>query len=103
MLSEKFASNNIVFPMQEIIPEPYATWCKNFLKEESSLQSKSITGRVRHHIQTLPWEICLSNNEFKLWLKAQNSFAFFFDGASKGNPGVAGAGGILLNPEGYVN
>ena len=27
---------------------------------------------------------------------------FFFDGASKGNPGVAGAGGILLDPRGHV-
>ena len=37
MIVEKFASNNISFPSQESIPEPYSSWCKNFLKERSSL------------------------------------------------------------------
>ena len=36
------------------------------------------------------------------WLREKNSYAFLFDGASKGNPGVAGVGGILLDPEGKI-
>ena len=99
MIVEKFASNNISFPSQESIPEPYFSWCKNFLKERSSLQSNSIIGRVSHPRWSLPWEIRLSSNEFKSWFRKKNSFAFFFDGASKGNPGVVGAGEILLIPE----
>ena len=31
-----------------------------------------------------------------------NSYAFFFDSASKGNPEVAGVGGILLDPRGQI-
>ena len=36
------------------------------------------------------------------WLWEKNTYAFFFDGALKGNPGVAGAGGILLDPKGQI-
>ena len=36
------------------------------------------------------------------WLQEQNSYSLFFDGASKGNPGVVGAGGILLDPRGQI-
>ena len=102
MIVENFASNDINFPSQESIPEPYSSWCKNFLKERSSLQSKSITCRAGQPSRTLLWELRLPSNEFKSWLREKNSFAFFFDGASKGNPRVAGMGGILLDPGGYV-
>ena len=102
MIVEKFASNNISFPSQESIPEPYSSWCKNFLKERSSLQYKSITCSAGQHCRSFPWEIRLPSNEFKSWLREKNSFSFFFDGASKGNPGVAGARGILLDPRGHV-
>ena len=102
MIVEKFASNNISFPSQESIPEPYSSWCKNFLKERSSLQYKSINYSAAQPCRSFPWEIRLPINEFKSWLREQNSFAFFFDGASKGNLGVARAGGILLDPRGHV-
>ena len=100
MIVEKFASDNISFPSQESIPEPYSSWSKKFLKESSSLQSKSILGRASS--QSPSWELRFSNHDFKSWLREKNSFAIFFDGASKGNPGEAGAGGILLNPRGHV-
>jgi ribonuclease HI len=36
--------------------------------------------------------------EFKTWRQDLQRNCFFFDGASKGNPGVAGGGGIILSP-----
>ena len=37
MTVEKFVASNISFPEKEAIPDPYSTWCKNFLKERSPL------------------------------------------------------------------
>ena len=100
MIVENFSSDNICFPSQESILEPYSSWSKNFLKVGSSLQSKSILGRAS--FQSPSWELCFSNHDFKSWLLEKNSYAILFDGASKGNPGEAGAGGILLNLGGQV-
>ena len=93
MIAEKFASSNISFPDKESIPDPYSSWCRNFLKERSSLLSKNIIKGSADYWKPHPWEIRLSSKDFKNWLREKNSFALFFDGASKGNPGVAGAGG----------
>ena len=95
MIVEKFASDNICFPSQESIPEPYSSYSKNFLKEISSLQNKSFPW-------SFSWELRLSSFELKSWLWEKNSYAFFFNGASEGNPGEAGARGILLDPGGHV-
>ena len=42
------------------------------------------------------WQVRLSANEFsKLW-KTKNKVSIFFDAVSKGNPGKAGAGGLIF-------
>ena len=49
------------------------------------------------------WQIRGKNNaEFQDWISKQQVHSFFFDGASKGNPGRAGAGGIVKNAEGIL-
>ena len=48
------------------------------------------------------WEVRLDENEFLKWRASLNECSLFFDGASKGNPGQAGAGGILLNVENVI-
>ena len=48
------------------------------------------------------WEVRLAEHEFLKWRASLNEFSLFFDGASKGNPGQAGAGGILLNAENVI-
>ena len=102
MTAEKFASSSISFPEKEAIPDPYSTWCKNFLKERRPLQSKISSIGSAPLRKPFPWEIRLSSKEFSIWFREKNSYALFFDGASKGNPGVAGAGGILLDPRGQI-
>ena len=44
------------------------------------------------------WRVILSTNEFLEWWKTKNKGSIFFDGASKGNPGKAGAGGLIFYP-----
>jgi ribonuclease HI len=45
---------------------------------------------------TPQWAIRKTMEEFKLWMKAHRKHLLFFDGASRGNPGPAGVGGISL-------
>ena len=102
MIAKKFASNSISFPNEERIPNPYSSWCRIYLQEVSPLQFKTPKSSATQPFRTFPWEIRLNSSDFKTWLRERNSYALFFDGASKGNPRVSGAGGILLDPRGHV-
>ena len=42
------------------------------------------------------WQIRLSEKEFSDWWQFKNKVSIFFDGASKGNPGKVGAGGLIF-------
>lgn len=49
---------------------------------------------------TIVWKLRLKEEEFALWLSNCNRYYLFFDGASKSNPGLAGAGGLICNANG---
>lgn len=40
-----------------------------------------------------------NDEEFQSWLSKQTLPSIFFDGAAKGNPGMAEAGGLIINPK----
>ena len=46
------------------------------------------------------WEIRLEEAEFTNWRCSLGVHCLFFDGASKGNPGPSGGGGVILFPSG---
>jgi len=46
------------------------------------------------------WKIRLKEEEFATWLKNCNTYYLSFDNASKSNPGIAGAGGVICNANG---
>ena len=48
------------------------------------------------------WKMRLSKKEFSEWWQIQNKVSVFFDGASKGNPGISKAGGLLYYPGGML-
>lgn len=48
------------------------------------------------------WKLRLKEEEFVQWLSNCNRFHMFFDGASKSNPGKAGAGGLICNGNGVL-
>jgi len=50
--------------------------------------------------QAKEWEIRLPAQDYKMWIQSNNCPTLFFDGASKSNPGQAGAGGVILNESG---
>eukprot|EP00253_Pinus_taeda_P029420 PITA_29420 len=45
------------------------------------------------------WQIRKIEEEFQSWLSKQTLPSLFFDGAAKGNPGMARAGGLIINTE----
>ena len=48
------------------------------------------------------WEIRLEEEEFLNWRLSLQIHCLFFDGASKGNPGPSGGGGVILTPSGSI-
>eukprot|EP00253_Pinus_taeda_P003424 PITA_03424 len=50
--------------------------------------------------QAREWEIRLPAQDYKIWIQSSKCPILYFDGASKSNPGQAGAGGVILNESG---
>ena len=48
------------------------------------------------------WEIRFDKSQFENWLKERKIFKLFFDVASKGNPVMAGGGGVVICPKGKI-
>ena len=44
----------------------------------------------------------MNPEEFKKWRITENTLDLFFDGTSKGDPGAAGVGGVLISPGGNI-
>ena len=61
----------------------------------SSLTSSLHPCTTRLIPQTEQWEIRLEESDFRRWKSSLNEPSLFFDSASKGNPGSAGAGGVI--------
>ena len=45
------------------------------------------------------WKIRESEEYFQSWLTKQTLPSLFFDGVAKGNPGIAGDGGLIIIPD----
>jgi len=52
------------------------------------------------HLSGAKWKIHMGEEEFLEWKKGERKCLLFFDGASKGNPGVTGVEGIIVYLEG---
>lgn len=60
--------------------------------------------RIKKNVNTgkgnLDWKLRGTKEEVRNWIQKQRRAALLFDGASKNNPGQAGAGGIVRDPQG---
>ena len=57
---------------------------------------------VSKHVIRPFWQIRHSEKEFSDWWKSKNKATIFFDGASKGNPWIVGAGGLIFSSGGKL-
>lgn len=85
--------------------DPTSLWAeeRNFVRNLIDKTSNASTVKIskfRGKASNLGRKIRLTKEEFSKWLQSKKFDSLFFDGASKSNPGVAGAGGIILNPSG---
>jgi len=106
---EKCTPGKIITKIQALLGETLDT--KPAIRNEAALDSEEelwLKDLVPNYVfKPLPpaisqanWEIRLEEQEFIKWCSALEEHCLFFDGASKGNPGAAGGGGVLLNPDG---
>jgi hypothetical protein len=66
--------------------------------------SHSTPGTIKFSLTpTRSWEVRLEEQEFLLWRSSLKEWCLFFDGASKGNPGQAGCGGVIIDPSGNTH
>jgi len=92
LLGEALEANTSLRNEMSLVKEE-EQWLKDLVP---NLKERSIPPAFAH----ANWEIRLEELEFIKWRSALDDHCLFFDGASKGNPGVAGSGGVLLNPGG---
>ena len=71
-------------------------WFKEFQPHQNSNEAKHLSHKAK-------WEIRLAEMDFIKWRSVLNEWCLFFDGASKGNPGQAGGGGIIYQPTGKIH
>lgn len=58
---------------------------------------------VRQSKSSIEWKIRSNEKDFSIWSSKQSRPTLFFDGAAKGNPGLASAGGVIKNMEGRID
>lgn len=78
-----------------------------FLSQEEEKWLGNFDQLYHSWISSLPhpkasWEICLDELKFMKWRSQLEKPCLFFDGASKGNPGAAGGGGVILDQFGNM-
>eukprot|EP00253_Pinus_taeda_P029799 PITA_29799 len=71
------------------------------LERQGQKQGNPVKDRLQH-TQTRAWEIRLSAQDFKNWTQSSNCKILYFDGASKSNPGQAGARGLIVDETGDI-
>jgi ribonuclease HI/exonuclease III len=116
------ARNQQIFKEMRHSPMQVAAKAKSFLleaaqqqyfKEDTSLlpEERRWLGPLVPYQGKLPlspqsatsdWRLRDDDDTFQSWWRSQNLSTIFFDGASKGNPGVAGAGGVIYSPKGFT-
>ena len=75
-----------------------------FLLEEKkwigTFTFRDITQTIAHPSKTSSWRLRDKDAIFQDWWRRQSIASIFFDGASKGNPGKAEAGGVIYSSNG---
>ena len=82
-------------PHSRKMEEQEALWSDQFQVQKEIGDKASITPPEH-------WEIRKGKGDFDKWKKERDCYILSFDGASKGNPGQAGGGGIIEKPNAEI-
>jgi len=94
LISETIGANGIVQSDQESGDPREIEWMGKFSHEARNHNTAS-TGKKK-----TDWKLRDSNEEVREWIQNQKRPSLHFDGASKNNPGQAGAGGVIKDHQG---
>lgn len=95
-ISEVVSANFIVLPDQESWTQEERDWYSNF-KVNHTLNPPT---QNKANQKQAKWKLRGTKDEVRQWINKQDLPLLFFDGASKNNPGAAGAGGVIKDQEG---
>ena len=93
-LGETLESKTTLENLDFLDPDEFH-WLKEFVPNHQHRKNPNPVLRVS-------WEVHLEEQDFIKWRSTLEEHCLFFDDASKGNPSVAGGGGILLGPTGMM-
>jgi hypothetical protein len=90
-LFKDWASNHTFPPNSRKMDDKEEQWCAQFhLPNHNGIKSPSLSQAF--------WELRHGKEDFDKWKRDRKCHILSFDGASKGNPGQAGGGGLIENP-----
>eukprot|EP00253_Pinus_taeda_P022245 PITA_22245 len=95
-ISEAVSENLITTPDQTSWAQEEKDWYNKF----NICHTQNPPPKSKAHQKQSIWKLRGTKEEILQWLHAQNRPTLFFDGASKNNPGAAGAGGIIKDQNG---
>eukprot|EP00253_Pinus_taeda_P019866 PITA_19866 len=96
LISETIETNGYTQKDPVQIGSKVHEWVSKF-KIEPRIIKKTITSQRGQE-----WKLRGTKQEVENWIHKQKRPTLFFDGASKNNPGQAGAGGIIRDPQGEI-
>jgi len=96
LISETIETNGIIQTDSEQTDARVKEWMNKF-NYEARTQKKSNIGKGNQD-----WKLRGTKEEVKNWIQKQRRPTLHFDGASKNNPGQAGAGGIIKDSQGKI-
>lgn len=97
-ISETISVNYIAIPDQANWTQEEKDWYSKF--KISHCHNPPPKSKV--YKKQTPWKLRGTTEEIHQWISAQNRPTLFFDGASKQNPGAAGAGGVIKDHHGTL-
>lgn len=97
-IAETLSANHITPPDQQGWTQEEQDWYNRFnISHSQGLPPQLKTTQCHHN-----WKLRGEKMEINKWILTQNRPLLFFDGASKNNPGIAGAGGLIKDNKGTL-
>eukprot|EP00253_Pinus_taeda_P013290 PITA_13290 len=94
LITETVEANGISQADSELTDDRVKEWMWRF-NYETRAKNNAITGFGHSD-----WKLRGTRDEVNNWIQNQKRYTLHFDGASKNNPGRAGAGGTIRDPQG---